>query len=255
MEPPLIRGSLESAPGIREIKGPRSVRFVDGTEVRDVDVILLCTGLQPDLASMVPTEFDPYNADLAPKVFGTLPSRYTDNRRVARLYQGFISLQCPHQLAFLGACLAKRPAFQLYDLMTMALAQLWGGKYPMPSQSQMVRNADAHINHLAHLIESGDVKLTGVMSSLEFDQWMNEVAGTGLYTYLGNWTSLKCWKLWWSDRKLYRTLVSGILSTHLLRLFGAERGRKAWPGARSAIIEANEGAVNWTSKSRKEDET
>lgn len=124
----------------------------------------------------------------------------------------------------------------------------------MPSQSQMDRNADSHVDHLARLTKSGDVKLTGVRGSLEFDQWMNEVAGTGLYDYLGNWTSLKCWKLWWSDRKLYGILVSGILSTHVLRLFETRRGRKAWPGARMAIIEANEGAVNWMSKLRKEEE-
>ena len=235
---------LESAPGIQEITGPKSVRFVDGTEINDIDVILMCTGLQPDLAAMIPADLDPYNTELAPKSFGSLPARYTSERRVARLYQGFMSIQAPHQLAFLGACLAKRPAFQLYDLMTMALAQLWSGKYPIPSQNEMNHNADAHIHHLAKLIKTGDVKLTGIMGGLEFDQWMNEVAGTGLYTHLGNWTSLKCWKLWWNDRKLYNTLVSGIVSTHFLRLFETPRGRKAWPGARDAILKANDGAVN-----------
>lgn len=134
-----IEGRAESAPGITAISGPRSISFSDGTEAKDVDLILLCTGLKPDLGALVSSEFDPYNPDLAPKSFGILPSRYTDERRVARLYQGFISLQCPHQLAFLGSCIAKRPNFQLYDLITMALAQIWAGNYPLPPQDQMER--------------------------------------------------------------------------------------------------------------------
>ncbi|RYP21173.1 hypothetical protein DL767_009319 [Monosporascus sp. MG133] len=240
-----LNGSLESAPAIQEISDTKSIKFVDGTEARDIDVILFCTGLQSDLASFIPSAFDPYNTSLAPEVFGKLPSRYTDARRVARLYQGVLSLQCPHQLAFLGACLAKRPAFQLYDLITMALAQLWGGNYPMPSNAEMERDANASIFRLAKLIKDGDVKLTGVMGHIGFDQWLNEVAGTGLYEHLGNWTSSKCWKLWWSDRKLYNTLMSGILSTHVLRLFETQRGRKAWRGARKAIMEANENAARF----------
>ncbi|KAL3426514.1 hypothetical protein PVAG01_00023 [Phlyctema vagabunda] len=243
-----IEGRLESAPGIKAISGPKSVVFSDGTEAKDIDVILLCTGLQPDLGSMMPSEFDPYNPSLAPKSFGTLPSRYTENRRVARLYQGFISLQNPHQLAFLGACIAKRPNFQLCDLLTMALAQLWTGKYPLPSQREMERTADAAVDDLASLIKHGDVKLTGIMGQIEYDQWLNDVAGTQLYSHLGNWFSSSCWKLWWNDRKLYKNLVGGIVSTHMLRLFDGKSGRKAWPGARAAIMEANERAANWTSE-------
>lgn len=205
-------------------------------------MILMCTGLQSDLASFVPREVDPYNIDLAPEVFGKLPAHYTDSRRVARLYQGVLSVQRPHELAFLGACFGKRPAFQLYDLITMALAQLWGGNYPMPSQAEIEREANESISRLAKLVKYGDVKITGVMSHMGFDKWMNEAAGTGLYEHLGNWTSAKCWKLWWSDRKLYNTLMGGILSTHALRLFKTGRGRRAWSGARQAILDANENA-------------
>lgn len=240
---------MESAPGITAVTGPRSIKFADGTEAKDVDVILLCTGLQPDLGALVPSEFDPYNPKLAPKSFSILPSRYTNERRVSRLYQGFISLQSPHQLAFLGSTISKRPNFQHYDLMTMALAQLWAGKYPMPPQREMERNADDFMRDLAGLIKKGDVKLTGIMGALEYDRWLNEVAGTRLYSHLGNWLSMDCWRLWWSDRKLYNTLVSGIVSPHTLRLFDNKgRGRKAWPGARDAIMEANERARNWKSE-------
>lgn len=194
---------------------------------------------------MLPEEFDPYNPDLAPTSFSVLPSRYIDHRRVARMYQGFISLQSPHQLAFVGSAIAKRPNFQLYDLITMALAQLWSGNRPLPSQTEMDRTADASIEDLAQLIKHGDVKLTGIMGHIEYDQWLNEVAGTRLYAHLGNWFSLDCWKLWWNDRELYNKLVGGIVSTHFLRLFDSKGGRKAWPGARAAILEANDRASNW----------
>jgi dimethylaniline monooxygenase (N-oxide forming) len=127
----------------------------------------------------------------------------------------------------------------------MALAQLWSGNYPMPSQAEIESEADASIARLAKLVKYGDVKITGVMGHMGFDQWLNEVAGTGLYDYLGNWTNSKCWKLWWSDRKLYNILMTGIISTHMLRLFDTGRGRKAWRGARKAIIEANENAARF----------
>ncbi|KAL6899908.1 FAD/NAD(P)-binding domain-containing protein [Trichoderma evansii] len=222
-----IEGRAESAPGISSISVPRSVKFSDGTEANDIDVILLCTGLKPDLGSLMPSEFDPYNPNLAPTSFGMLPSRYTDQRRVARLYQGFISLQDPHQLAFLGSCIAKRPNFQLYDLITMALAQLWVGNYPLPPQVEMESSADDFIEDLAKLIKKGDVKLTGIMGAIDMD----------------------CWRLWWNDRKLYNTMVAGIVSAHFLRLFENKgRGRKAWPGARDAIMEANDRAKNWKSE-------
>ena len=124
----------------------------------------------------------------------------------------------------------------------MALAQLWGDNYPMPSQEEMDREADESILGLAKLVKVEDVKITGVKGQLAFDQWVNKVAGTGLYEHLGNWANAKSWKLWWSDRKLYNTLMGGIVSAHMLRLFDTPRGRKAWPGARQAIMDANKSA-------------
>jgi dimethylaniline monooxygenase (N-oxide forming) len=86
------------------------------------------------------------------------------------------------------------------------------------------------------------------MGQIEYDQWLNEVAGTRLYAHLGNWFSSDCWKLWWNDRKLYNKLTGGIVSTHMLRLFDSKGRRKAWPGARAAIMEANDRASNWTAE-------
>ncbi|EXK24619.1 hypothetical protein FOMG_18667 [Fusarium oxysporum f. sp. melonis 26406] len=240
-----LSGRLRSAPGIAEINGPQSVKFVDGSEATDIDLILFCTGLSPDLASFIPKEYDPYNVDLSPSSFAKLQPHYTADRRVARLYRGFMSIQCPHQLAFLGTTLAKRPAWQLYDLMTMALAQLWGDKYPMPSPAEINKDADAFIDNIVKLSKGGYVKFTGVIGHKEFDKWLNDVAGTGLYDHLGNWTNGRCWKLWWKDRELYNKLMTGILSAHVLRLFDTGRGRKPWAGARQAIMEANDAADNF----------
>lgn len=240
---PLYR--VRSVPGIQEISGPKSVKFVNGTEATDVDLILLCTGLSPDLASFMPKGYDPYNVDLSPNSFSKLPSQYTADRRVARLYRGYISIQRRHQLAFLGLTFGKRPAWQLYDLMTMALAQLWGDKYPMPSTAEMNRDADDFIANIARLSKSGDVKFIGVIGHQGFDQWLNEVAGTGLYENLGSWASGKCWKLWWNDRELYNNLMTGVISAHMLRLFDTGRGRKPWSGAREAIMNANKVANNF----------
>jgi dimethylaniline monooxygenase (N-oxide forming) len=66
--------------------------------------------------------------------------------------------------------------------------------------------------------------------------FVHDAAGTGLYDNIG-W-SWKAWKLWLSDRELYKALAHGPATAHGHRLF--ETGKRAvWTDARQAILDVN----------------
>ncbi|KAK4498381.1 hypothetical protein PRZ48_011039 [Zasmidium cellare] len=233
----LTEGRVQSVNAIEEVIGPGRVKLSDGEELEKIDVILFCTGLHPNLAIMLPPSADPYNPAHAPEIFATLPPDYVKNRRVCRAYRGFLSLQHPHSLAFLGAILALRSAFPLYDLVTMALAQLWSGKSPMPTREAMQENTDGHLKLLANTMRMhGEVQHAGAIDQFAMDAWLHQVAGTGLLSSVGIF-SWKAWALYLTEPELYKALLDGPPTAHAFRLFETE-SRRAWPGAKSAILKA-----------------
>ncbi|EFW20968.1 hypothetical protein D8B26_002753 [Coccidioides posadasii str. Silveira] len=237
---PLLKtGQVKSVQAVDEVIGPHSVRLVDGTVLDNIDAIVCATGATTDASALLPPQCDPANPDLAPDGFALIPETYRKQRPVLRLYQNWLSLQHPHSLAILGYAVRLQGSFPLVDVVTSAMAQLWSGGYPMPSQAEMERNVQAHYRHIAELLKYGDVMFPGRISGLEWDHWHDKVAGAGIYDRLGNWRSLKSWKLWWNDPELYKLLMDGTSSPHLFRLFDTGRGRKPWDGARAAIEKAN----------------
>nr|OQO16618.1 hypothetical protein B0A51_14119 [Rachicladosporium sp. CCFEE 5018] len=235
----LLSGKVESVQGITRITGPNSVLLTDGTTLDNIDAILCCTGAHVDFSALLPPSADPTNPFLAPDGFAALPSHYRDEGRVPLLYRGIISLQYPHSLAFLGHTLVLPGSTSVNDLISMGLAQLWGGKYPFPSQTEMQSEADSFYASLISTLKNGEIAHAGIRSDLAFSRWLHEVAGTGLFEHVGSWTSWRCWKLWWSDRKFYKMLLDGVMSPHAWRLFDMGRGRKVWSGAREAVEKAN----------------
>ncbi|KAK4541769.1 hypothetical protein LTR36_007478 [Oleoguttula mirabilis] len=235
----LLDGSAESVQRIDRISGAQTVQLVDGSELPDIDAIICCTGDNFDISGLVPAEYDPTNAAFAPDEFSAFNASayFREDYPVPRLYRNFLSLREPHSLAFLGYSLYRRPVFALYDLMTMALAQLWKGEFPMPSRLDMEANADKHYTYIVSELQNGHVNHNGLTGDIDFDVWLNKAAGTQLYERLG-W-GRDGWKLWWGDRKLYSMLMDGVDSPHAMRLFETPRGRKSWEGARAAIEEAN----------------
>ncbi|KAK5125464.1 hypothetical protein LTR85_000573 [Meristemomyces frigidus] len=235
----LLDGSAESVQHIDRISGTHAIKLIDGSELHDIDAIICCTGDNFDTSGLVPAEYDPTNAAFAPDGFSALKAAayFREDYPVPRLYRNLVSLREPHSLAFLGYSLYRRAAFALYDLITMALAQLWKGEFPMPSPQDMEADVDRHYRYIISELQKGHVNHNGLTGELEFDVWLNKVVGTGLYERLGwGWDG---WKLWWIDKKLYSMLMDGIDSPHALRLFHTPKGRKPWDGARAAIEEAN----------------
>ncbi|GIZ36591.1 hypothetical protein CKM354_000006100 [Cercospora kikuchii] len=239
--PLLKNGQMESVVGVAEIVGPRSVKLVDGTILEDIDAIICATGARTDASALLPTDCDPANADLAPERFSMIPKASRKDHPVLNLYQNWLSLQHPHSLAILGYAVRLQGSLPLADVVSMAMAQLWSGGYPMPSQSEMERNVDAHFRHVANLLKHGDVMFPGRVPGLEWEMWHDKVAGAGIYDHLGSWWKWQSWSLWYHDPQLYKLLMDGNPSPHLFRLFdtGRGRGRKCWLDARWAIEEAH----------------
>lgn len=237
----LISGAVESVHSIDRSAGARSVVLKDGTEIHDDDAVIHCTGNTFDFTGLLPTKYDPTNAALAPGNFDAIirPKHYHPDMTVCRAYIRLISPQEPHVLAFLGHVVSKITIglFPFYDLISMALAQLWKGAAPMPTTKEMERECDRHFASLAAMLEKGEVGHTALEHDLEYDNWLHEVAGTGVPARLGGggWAE---WKFWFSERELHGLLMDGLNSPHAMGLF-ATSGRKAWKGARNAIEKAN----------------
>lgn len=237
----LISGAAESVQAIERFAGARSVVLKDGTAIHDIDAVIHCSGNTFDFTGLLPAAYDPTNASLAPEEFAALArtKHYRPDVTMCRAYRRVISLQAPHSLAFLGHAVSKTTIglFPFSDLISMVLAQLWKGAARMPTGKEMERECDGHFAALAAMLEKGEVGHAALEHELEYDDWLYEVAGTGIPARLGGggWAE---WRLWLGERELYGMLMDGINSPHAMRLFETG-GRKAWKGARRAIEKAN----------------
>lgn len=151
----LLDGTADSVDVIQRFSGPQAVTLRDGRELTDVDAIICCTGSMFDFSALLPPECDPTNPDFAPDKYSALKAAkcYRDGIVVSRTYWKFLSLQHPHSLAFLGNCIYRRGACPLYDLASMALAQVWKGAFPMPTQAEMERQCDDHYAFLVREVD------------------------------------------------------------------------------------------------------
>ena len=226
--------------GIKEITGPKSVELTDGTVLEDLDAIVFCSGYLYAF-SLVHGTGDPTDPALAPDHHERIRStRFNDpNDPFPRLYRGFLSEQYPESLAFLGHVIIMKPPFVLYDLITMALAGLWSGSYPIESNEVMRKDIDSHYDFVVKTLNQGPVPHIGLrMASSDTYDWLNRVAGTGVTDRLACF-SWEAWKFWWNDRSFYNLLMDGVDVPAVYRLFDTGRGRKPWAEARETIEKTN----------------
>ncbi|RMZ77703.1 hypothetical protein DV738_g4246, partial [Chaetothyriales sp. CBS 135597] len=244
--PALESGDIESVDSIKEILGGSSVQLADGKLV-EVDTIIFCTGYHVDYS--VVGEFDPFldtrHTDLSddatkqsepPADSPSDPARL--NPPIPRLYQNLLSLAHPDSLAFLGTAASPAAAFPLADLATMAIAQFW-----KPDPQQLPSRAEMNAWVRSHLAWAESIRARGPFNTRlvfgpDWEAWTEKIAGTRVSEHLGYGPT--GWAFWAKDRKFCNLLMDGLYSPHLYRLFDSGGRRKAWDGAREAIIKANE---------------
>ncbi|KAF2018251.1 FAD/NAD(P)-binding domain-containing protein [Aaosphaeria arxii CBS 175.79] len=222
------KGDIESVAGLEKVTGPNQVELSDGTKL-DVDTIIYCTGYKIDYSLLEP-KYDPTTRTTQK----WSEAHGSNGKPLPRLYRNVFSLEKPESLAFMGTVAFPSPAFQTYDIASMALAQIWKGNSNLPGRHEMIDDVDAHHEWVCGMAKDGSV-YPGIVKGGEWMRWANDAAGTGINENLGyRW---KGWVFWLRNRSLCQMIMGGIYSPHVFRLF--EGKRKRWEGARKAIEKVN----------------
>lgn len=221
-------GTVTSIQGLKRVINSNTVEPNDGTQL-EVDSIVWCTGYRADFSILDP-DIDP-TRNTTPRWKAAKGSR---GKPLPRLYQNVISTEYPDSLAILGSVAFATAAFQLYDIVTMCVAQIWAGKSSLPSPKEMERAVDAQHAWICRIAEQG----TAIPSWVRHGDWLawaDKTAGTGLSERLG-W-GVAGWRFWYQERELYKMLMDGIASPHIYRLFDGKR--KKWDGAEEELVKVN----------------
>lgn len=225
----LASGSVKSCVDVKEVVNGRTVELIDGTQI-DVDAIIYCTGYTVDYS--IVGDANPsrilgetaHGGDVV--VVNGLP----------RLYQNILSLEHPESLAFMGNLSFMNPAFLMFDLATMALAQIWKGKTKLPPKEELNRAVNEHHEWIWRLKAKGPV-VPGLVNAVQWMDWVEDATGLGLKQHLGY--GLKGWYFWLTDRKFCNVLMDGLMTPIHYRVFPGSK-RKYWDGAREAIMSMNQ---------------
>lgn len=222
-------GSLSTLPGLKRFLGPNTLEFMDGTTLDGVDAVIHATGYSADF-SVTPwlqtSRPDPATAgeyggaDLVRLWMNMFPPRYADS----------MVLLC-------HSAYGKNNGFSFSDVTSMAVSNVWRGVHAVPSEAAMERAIDAHHEWVASRWRLDNQINTSMVKNYEFQGFLHDAAGTGMHENLG-W-GLAGWRFWWRDRELSRLMCHGVETAHAFRVFETGK-RRTWPGAREAIIHANE---------------
>ncbi|KAG8426404.1 hypothetical protein J3459_008176 [Metarhizium acridum] len=222
--PQILEEHITLVKGLDRVTGPKTVQLDSGSKI-EADAIVFCTGYKADYS--LAGRYDPTLEQ--PQAWTASPGY--NSRALARLYRNIFSLQLPHHLAFMGAITFPSPAFQLYDLASMALTRIWAAGHQLPTVQEMTAQVDQR-KWLISLASEGTV-IPGWVDGAKWMAWADEAAGSDVFPHLGY--GLKGWTLWLKDRQLSRVLMDGTPSPHQFRLF--ENGnRRAWSGAKDEIL-------------------
>ncbi|CAA9967066.1 Dimethylaniline monooxygenase 3 [Pyrenophora teres f. maculata] len=228
--PCLENGSIESVAGVKRILNHTAVELEDERKI-DVDVIVWCTGYQSDFSIMDPS-FDP---TCRPE--GWVKAAGSNNKSLFSLYYNVFSVKKPDSLAFLGNVFSAVSGFQLFDMASMAIAQVWAGKSRLPNRADMQTAVTDHHNWLISQAQHRHNVSPGTYDPGTWVRAMDDLAGTGVNEFLGyGW---KGWLFWFKERKFCNLLMDGIWSPHIHRVFDVGK-RKCWAGAREAVQKVNE---------------
>ena len=232
-------GSVEPVTGLRRLfpskegQTTSTVELIDGKILEDIDAIIYSTGYHSTYDILGPT------AD--PTAFATPEwdnAPYSNGIAYPRLYQGLFSTTYPQTLVFVGPYRGHSiAAFNNLDLSAQAITRIWAGHFPLPPKREMEAWCDTNYRESLADVQRWRIPKVGT-NPWKLEYWLNEAAGNRVNECLG-W-GLTGWRFWWKDRELCNLILGGLDTPFIYRLFEpAPGGRKAWSGAREAILKAN----------------
>ncbi|KAI1373153.1 putative dimethylaniline monooxygenase [Hypoxylon crocopeplum] len=218
-------GTLTSLHGLKRFVGPRSIEFDDGTVFDDIDAVICATGYSADF-------------DVAPFVEQSRPANYS-GPPIARLWMNLFPPKYADSMCLLCySGFGKNNGFSFSDVVSMAVSNIWRGVHPIPSREIMEKQIDTHHMWVASRWRLDNAISVSIVKQWVFQGFLHDAAGTGMENLGWGW---KGWKFWAQDRKMYNLMNHGLETAHAFRFFETGK-RKAWPGAREAIIHANKAA-------------
>ncbi|KAF2811512.1 FAD/NAD(P)-binding domain-containing protein [Mytilinidion resinicola] len=217
--PQLRDGSIKSVANVKQIVNGETVELEDGSRVA-TDVIIFCTGYH--------RRDPPFLAE----ILGGEKERLIPHR----LYQNIFPPAYADSVAVLDSWQLGSGICEVADLACMAVAQVFKGAFPLPSEDRMNREVDAHHRWVNTVLSREPAAAAKVVQEGKWRGWLHAAAGTGVNENLGyGW---KGWWFWVWQPRWCSLLMGGIDLPYLARLF--EGRRKKWEGAGRAIVEANE---------------
>jgi dimethylaniline monooxygenase (N-oxide forming) len=236
--PALRDGSLTSLKGIKCFTGPRSIEFADGTVLNDIDAVICATGYRAD-----------FNA--APFLEKSRPSNY-GGPDIVRLWMNLFPPKYADSIVMLCySAFGKNNGFSFSDVTSMAVSNVWRGVHPTPTVEEMEKHIDSHQAWVASRWRLDNNVDVSMVKSWEYQSFLHKAAGTGMENLGWGW---KGWKFWFHDPKMSYMMNHGVETAHAFRYFETGK-RKAWPGARDAIIHMNELVKMFPIKGEKESQT
>ncbi|KAH8892961.1 flavin-containing monooxygenase 9 [Thozetella sp. PMI_491] len=221
--PALRKGKVISMHGIKRFTGPRSIEFQDGTILEDIDAVICATGYEADFS-------------VAPFLKTSRPPNY-NGPEIARLWKNMFHPQYATSMCLLCySTFGKSNGFSYNDLISMAISNVLSGTHPVPSPEQMEKDIDRDQAWVASRWRLDNHFTPAAVKQWEYQAFLHDAAGTGMENLGWGW---KGWKFWFQDPKMSHLMNHGLETAHAYRYFETGK-RKAWPGARDAIIHVNE---------------
>jgi dimethylaniline monooxygenase (N-oxide forming) len=227
----LTSGAIESVKGVRRILPNTSTVELDDGKCLEIDAIIWCTGYKTDF-SIIDPRYDP---TAAPSTPAWTTAQGSNGKSLMRLWHNVFSAQKPDSLAFLGNVHFAFGGFPIFDMASMAVAQVWKGASQLPSKEQINKEVDEQHAWVADLASRGLNVSPGNVDAGPWLRVMDDLAGTGVNEYLGyGW---KGWWFWIREMKFCNLLMGGIWTPHIYRVF--EGKRRKWDGAKGAVEKVN----------------
>jgi dimethylaniline monooxygenase (N-oxide forming) len=168
---------------------------------------------------------------------------------MARLWMNLFPPRYADSMVMLcHSALGKNNGFSFSDVTSMAVSNVWRGVYPMWTVKEMDRHIDSHQDWVASRWRLDNNIDTSMVKTWEYQSFLHEAAGTGMENLGWGW---KGWKFWFQDPKMSYMMNHGVETAHAFRYFETGK-RKAWPGAKEAIIHMNELVKMFPIKDEKE---
>ncbi|EME78310.1 uncharacterized protein MYCFIDRAFT_199544 [Pseudocercospora fijiensis CIRAD86] len=236
--PHLSSGACEPVASIDRITGPTTLELTSGRTLSNIDTIIFCTGYN----FSIPLLFSPKSLNPYPKL-GDPPYLY---RNTFPLHP---DAKIRNSLAFLGQAAVTYPGFCQFELLSMAISQIWKGRFshlpPLPEMQTWHRNflqwRQRTLRKYSASSPPSESFYPALVPFSDHVAWLDRTAGLGIREHFGwveRWINKTSWGFWWGDREFYDLCLCGFASPAIFRVFEGG-GRKVWVGAREAVFREN----------------